>query len=55
MKQDHSDCIEHFKLAGFQKKICVVTGQTRESVLQSIHELQDKNINEVSNQSTSRS
>jgi len=54
MKQNHEDCIDHFKLEGFRKKICVVTGQTRESVVQSIKELQ-KDINEVSNQSTPRS
>lgn len=54
VKQDHSDCIDHFKLEGFQKKICVVTGQTKESVVQSLRELQIKvDINEVSNQSTS--
>lgn len=34
VKQDHTNCTEHFKLEGFQKKLCVQTGQTRESVVQ---------------------
>ena len=54
MKQNHEDCIDHFKLEGYRKKICVVTGQTRESVVQSIKELEQKDVNEVSNQSTTR-
>lgn len=33
VKQDHSNCTEHFKLEGFQKKLCVQTGQTREDVV----------------------
>ena len=34
VKQDHTNCIEHFKLEGYKKKLCVQTGQTRESVVE---------------------
>lgn len=33
VKQDHSNCTEHFKLEGYKKKLCVQTGQTREDVV----------------------
>lgn len=39
VKQDHSDCIEHFKLEGYAKKICVLTGQNKEDVVQFAKEM----------------
>lgn len=33
VKQDHSNCTEHFKLEGYRKKLCVQTGQTKEDVV----------------------
>ena len=41
-KQNHDDCIEHFKLEGYKKKICVVTGQNKEDVVQFAKEMLEK-------------
>jgi ribosomal protein L6P/L9E len=38
-KDIHKDCIDHIKVEGYHKKICILTGQDKESVLQFAKEI----------------
>jgi hypothetical protein len=54
IKQNHDDCIEHVKVEGYRKKICILTGQNRDDVIQFAKELLEIK-HEVPTESTSGS
>lgn len=47
IKQNHDECVEHVKVEGYKRKVCILAGQNREDVIQFALDVQ-KVKNEVS-------